>query len=175
MGRRWLALKKTLSALIVHRRATAAGIVHRDIELLHRVCIWTRRCDTATSAEGESKDDSSSGVGWLNDRLQRRQPESAENLVTGRPGDPAHSREPSRGLRPRRCPARTGARLACVAVSPESYVTVRKNVRVNARRWHPYRHFAPVVSATPLALRVNVAHPPLRAEGRSRCTIHPTR
>jgi hypothetical protein len=91
MGRRWLALKKTLSALIVHRRATAAGIVHRDIELLRRVCIWTRRCDTATSAEGESKDDSSSGVGWLNDRLQRRQPESAENLVTGHPGDPTHS------------------------------------------------------------------------------------
>jgi len=47
-------------------------------------------------------------------------------------------------------------------------------VRVNARRWHPYRHFAPVVSATPLAARVNVAHAPLRAEGRSRCTIHPT-
>jgi hypothetical protein len=52
-------------------------------------------------------------------------------------------------------------------------------VRVNARRWHPYRHFAPVVSATRLAARVDVAHAPLRAEGRSRCTIpnrtiHPT-
>jgi hypothetical protein len=42
---------------------------------------------------------------------------------------------------------------------------------VNAGRWHPYRHFAPAVSATPLAARVNVAHLPLRAEGRPRCTL----